>query len=75
MSNQKKVVFKIRPSSNKQHFTDITIGAEITHVSETYTDQRNAVKTSRSIIRKIQAGLVEIALCNEQGVPLKYFKP
>ena len=74
MSKQRKVVFEIHTSRDRQHFGKTRVGKEDTYCGETLTTKNNVLKTMRSTIKKIQAGLVEIVECNDDGEVIKRYQ-
>lgn len=74
MSKQRKVVFEIHPSRDRQHYGKTRVGKEDTYSGETMTTKNNVLKTMRSTIKKIQAGLVEIVECNDDGEVIKRYQ-
>lgn len=69
----RRVIFKIKHSKNFQHVTDIIVGAEIVFNSETLKSKASAVKSIKSIVKKIRDGEVDIIECDKNDKPEKMY--
>lgn len=66
MSKTRNVNFEIHPSGDGQFYCKTTVN-ESTYVGETVETKQAALKTARSTVKKIQAGLVKIKEYDSTG--------